>query len=201
VCAVDMKVGIKDNSPSPTPALSQRVGETLHGLIGGTFNVTCEPLTNQIVVDPADNSANARLNGYVANYEVPVTHQVLLGSRIHLDSAICDAIGAIPYNPTTSPAPVLDYQGIHGLLIGAHEQVHVDGVFNEATAECTALQRTAGSLASRGYNLNNQKLKDAIRERMKLFPSQYHSDECRVDGALDLTPSDDAPSDAWLPAR
>ena len=96
VCAVDMKVGIKDNSPSPTPALSQRVGETLHGLIGGTFNVTCEPLTNQIVVDPADNSANARLNGYVANYEVPVTHQVLLGSRIHLDSAICDAIGAIP---------------------------------------------------------------------------------------------------------
>lgn len=197
----DAAIAVKDYAPSSDPALSQRVGNTLRGMIGGDFNVTCEDLSSTEMRNPDTGVKKVYLYGYVSTYALPVVDNRMSGSRIHLDNIICNDINSIGYDPKNNIAPALAYPQLYGLLVGTHEMVHVEGTQNEAVAQCIALQRTAGSLALHGYNLEDQSIRDAVLSDYNRMPNQYRSPDCRVDGPLDTTPLDNALSDAWLPTR
>lgn len=196
----DAAIGVKDNAPSSDLALSQRVGNTLGGLIGGAFNVTCEDTASRPEDNPANGTGDWRVYGYVASYRVPLTHMGVMGSRIHLDNTVCASVDSIHYDAQHNPTPALSYPQLHGLLVGVHESEHVKGTEDEAITECTALQRVAGSLAARHYELSDPIMKSQMAARELALPARYRNVECRVGGALDNTPGD-APSDAWLPVR
>jgi hypothetical protein len=72
------------------------------------------------------------------------------------------------------------------LVTLAHEEQHVDGVFDEATAQCYALQRTRLAGIAAG-------VPDAVARRIAAYtneaidqPREYHSSECRRGGGLDV---------------
>lgn len=197
----DAAIGIKDTAPSADPALSQRVGDTLEGLIGGFYQVTCEDTIAQSADDPANGTGPWQTLGYVSSYKIPISGGRIMGSRIHLDNTICKDVDSIHYDTHDNPTPSLSYQQIHGLLVGAHESEHVAGIEDEAATECVALQRVAAALEVRRYDLaSNITMKSEIASRELRLPDRYRSAECRVGGALDTTP-DSAPSDVWLPVR
>jgi hypothetical protein len=75
----------------------------------------------------------------------------------------------------------------YAVITLAHEQQHVDGVVNEATAECYARQRA--SRAARQLRLSAPvaaHLAAFITEEFDPPAPRYRSAECRRGGALDL---------------
>jgi hypothetical protein len=68
----------------------------------------------------------------------------------------------------------------------AHEQQHVDGIRDEAAAECYALQRAPIAALAAG-------VPDDVARRVALYthraidqPREYHSAQCRNGGSLDV---------------
>ncbi len=68
----------------------------------------------------------------------------------------------------------------------AHEQQHVDGILDEAAAECYALQRVSVAAAAAG-------VPGDVAGRVALYthraidqPHEYHSAQCRDGGSLDV---------------
>jgi hypothetical protein len=77
----------------------------------------------------------------------------------------------------------------------AHEAYHLAGVRDEAAAECYGIQ-TAGFVAERLGAATAQGRLVAVwadRTSARTHPVEYHSQECRAGGALDLRPR----SPAW----
>ena len=72
----------------------------------------------------------------------------------------------------------------------AHEAFHLAGIRDEAAAECYATQsvdfvaETLGATAAQGKLVGIW----AARTSPKTHPAEYHSQECRPGGALDLEP-------------
>jgi hypothetical protein len=72
----------------------------------------------------------------------------------------------------------------------AHEAFHLAGVRDEAAAECYAVQTVdfvtekLGSTAAQGRIVSAW----AARTSARTHPAEYHSQECRRGGALDLEP-------------
>jgi hypothetical protein len=72
----------------------------------------------------------------------------------------------------------------------AHEAYHLAGVRDEAAAECYGIQ-TVDFVAERlGAAVNQGRIVSAWAERTsaRTHPAEYHSQECRRNGVLDLEP-------------
>lgn len=81
-------------------------------------------------------------------------------------------------------------RSVHALETLAHESWHLGGQRDEATAECYGLQ-TIGLVAERLGAPRAQGEQLARAAFVGLYPGmpeQYHSNECRDGGALDLRP-------------
>ncbi len=72
----------------------------------------------------------------------------------------------------------------------AHEAYHLAGVRDEAAAECYAIQ-TVDTVSERlGASISQGRVvaEWAARTSARTHPAEYHSTECRRNGALDLEP-------------
>ncbi len=75
-----------------------------------------------------------------------------------------------------------------GLATLAHEAQHVDGVQDEAVADCRALQRVDDVARALGVPADQAAQIGAFVRHLRITPDEYRSDECRPGGDLDLEP-------------
>lgn len=75
-----------------------------------------------------------------------------------------------------------------GLATLAHEAQHVDGVQDEAVADCRALQRVDDVARALGVPADQAAQIGAFVSHLRITPDDYRSGECRPGGELDLEP-------------
>jgi len=106
----------------------------------------------------------------------------------HLRRTVCNDLLDWLLSSKTAPT---DGQ-VRAVHVTVHEAMHVGGVFDEARAECFAMQRDAdaarflGATATQAEALAQRYYRD-VYPRM---PAEYVSAECTANRALDLTPGD-----------
>jgi hypothetical protein len=133
-----------------------------------------------------DREPGYEREGYVLNGQ----------SIIHLSPTTCAALARLVSHPTRLACvaatvhhplcpPGLESEAI-GVVTLAHEEQHVDGITDEAKAQCYALQRA--DVVGRRLGLPAR-----VAARIATFtkqsitqPPEYRSSECRRGGALDL---------------
>jgi len=82
--------------------------------------------------------------------------------------------------------PVADGAAVVALITLVHEQQHVDGVVDEAVAQCDALQKTALAGVAAGLPVAVARRVAAYTNEAIDQPREYHSRMCRSGGGLDL---------------
>jgi hypothetical protein len=133
-----------------------------------------------------DREPGYEREGYVLNGQ----------SIIHLSPTTCSALARLVSHPAQLACvaatahhplcpPSLESEAIAVVTL-AHEEQHVDGIADEAKAQCYALQRA--DVVARRLGLPAR-----VAERIATFtkqsitqPPEYRSSECRRGGALDL---------------
>jgi hypothetical protein len=115
--------------------------------------------------------------------------------RIQLSPSICATLARLAYGDVPArldPWPEALAWSVSAL---AHEAQHAAGITDEATAECSAVQKIAitaqalGRSASEGRYLADLYWRESYLPRGK---GPYRSDECRDGGRLDLNPETSA---------
>ena len=72
------------------------------------------------------------------------------------------------------------------IVVLAHEEQHVDGVLNEAQAQCYAYQRAAGTARKLGVGRAVAREHRPVHRRRVRPAPEYHSSECHAGGTYDL---------------
>ncbi|PVU81466.1 hypothetical protein DDP54_16450 (plasmid) [Cellulomonas sp. WB94] len=106
----------------------------------------------------------------------------------HLRRTVCNDLYAWLLSSKRAPT---DGQ-VRALHITVHEAMHVRGEFNEARAECFAMQQDADAARFLGAS-RTQATALAERYYRDVYPrmsAEYVSGDCAADRALDLTPGD-----------
>jgi tetratricopeptide (TPR) repeat protein len=123
---------------------------------------------------------------------------VLLGSAtIHLSATTCLALERVIAHPNglgcakaaASPFPTCANSALDSVVAIAtlaHEQQHVDGIANEARAQCYALQKADRAAAALGVPESVGRLVGRFTHRAIEQPPEYRSRQCRSGGNLDL---------------
>lgn len=106
----------------------------------------------------------------------------------HLRRTVCNDLHAWLLSSKRSPT---DGQ-VRAVHITVHEAMHVRGEFNEARAECFAMQQDADAARFLGASRAQAAALAAryYRDVYPRMPAEYVSGECAADHALDLTPGD-----------
>ena len=109
-----------------------------------------------------------------------------------LDEETCSELDRFAKGKTGQSEQANVARALHVL---AHESSHLEGVRDEATADCFGLQRTAFVAESLGADpAEAQRLaRIALAERAITAAADYRSSECHDGGALDL----DRASSVW----
>jgi len=116
---------------------------------------------------------------------------------IHLSAPTCFGLEQLLAHPTTfacarvvrrsfENCPLADGAAVVAVVTLVHEQQHVDGVFDEATAQCQALQKTALAGVAAGLPVAVARRVAAYTNEAIDQPREYHSRQCRSGGSLDL---------------
>jgi hypothetical protein len=117
-------------------------------------------------------------------------------SVIHLSPRTCSALARLVSHPTRLACvaarrpvalcpPSLETEALAVVTL-AHEQQHVDGVANEAKAECYALQRASLTARQLGLRPRVAARIASFTSRNITQPPAYRSADCRRGGRLDL---------------
>ena len=174
------------------PQLSAEASKNASKALGVDVSIKCED-TDSSLVGKLSTHGEFSLEGYVIPYRILDTDIRFESSVIHLDTPICNEIAGM--NPNVPP----DATQALALFVVDHERMHTKGVYNEAAADCYALQDLPLRLMNDGYDKEaiNQ-LQPEVYSFINGQPPQYRSIECVPNGKFDLTPNSDA-SDIWLP--
>ena len=156
-----------------------------------------------VVCDSPAGSASARggANGAFERAGYVIEGQ----TTIHLDPRTCLALERVVDDPgelgcVTSPddalrrCPPSVEEDAHAIVTLAHEEQHVDGITNEAQAQCYALQRAGQAALELGLHTGAARTVSAFTRATISQPAAYSSPQCRRGGSLDVTP----PGDVWF---
>ena len=113
------------------------------------------------------------------------------GYRIHLSPSICASLDMLAYGRVPveqSPWPEALAWSVSAL---AHESQHVRGFYDEAVAECYAVQTIERTAVALGRTKGEGRLLAELywnKSYLKQRDPDYVSKECRDDGRLDIRP-------------
>lgn len=81
---------------------------------------------------------------------------------------------------------------VQALHVVVHEAMHVGGQYNEAMAECSAMQHDAEAAEFLGASpADARALAESYYQTVyPLMPTDYRTGDCSPDGSLDLSPGD-----------
>ena len=106
-----------------------------------------------------------------------------------LSAGKCEKVKAWQRDPS-----VASLEQVNAVFTVAHEASHLAGIFDEAKAECSAIQRAAETMTSLGATRAEatRQVKMYLALVYPQVPANYRSAECKSGGAMDLTPKDGA---------
>ena len=90
-------------------------------------------------------------------------------------------------------------EAVTAIVTLAHEEQHIDGVENEAVAQCNAYQKADQAATALGVPADVAKRLALFTYRSMSQPKKYHSKRCHSGGALDLQASAAAPGPTSSP--
>lgn len=178
-----LKTYARDQLANPLPELSEQTAQKTREIVGVDTGIVCEDSLQAVY-----NGTTTPFSGYVRSYHFgpdPNVPIIKLTGRIHIDSKFCEQVAGID---TSEKSSELDSNELISLGVILHERAHETGVFDEAKAECIALQELpkqtiASGAADRETFAKNQ------YEIMKWYdslPDGYHDEtRCRVGGEWD----------------
>jgi len=115
---------------------------------------------------------------------------------IHLAAATCLALERVVTRPRSLACALQRGRDLHcplaaadaviAIVVLAHEEQHVDGIANEAQAQCYAYQRAAATARQLGVPRTVAKRVAPFTDVAFEQPSEYHSSECHRGGTYDL---------------
>ncbi|PID29890.1 hypothetical protein CR983_03560 [Candidatus Saccharibacteria bacterium] len=192
LAAGNMYTAYRAYTPSPEPDLSKNVLAALevHDIAMDGATITCREM-------PSDRDNGLTQSGGVYTYKIPGVWQHPT-TVVHMNTRHCqEALAGLDAIDSAQP---LEPSQVDALVTVFHEREHTRGVIDEATAECTALQKFGGWLESKD-NSSMQTLAEPMRStHNERLSAEYMSLECRPGGALDITGKSDEPtSTAFLP--
>jgi hypothetical protein len=172
------------NGPSAKTRIQPRYGAVAIKLTGIGIEVRCWSKADwpKALKDSADFT------------DEPVAHEtigfVLSGNRANLSPDVCAELDRLAYRHEQPASGAARYRMAEAVLALAHETQHVQGVENEATAECYGMQLTRDTARLLGATKDyaNTLADVVLHERYPQEPAGYSSPECRDGGKLDLFP-------------
>jgi hypothetical protein len=115
---------------------------------------------------------------------------------IHLAASTCLALERVLDRPRSLacaqhtgrevPCPRGAGDAVIAIVVLAHEEQHVDGIANEAEAQCYAYQRAAATARALGVGTAMARRVAPFTHHAFRQPPEYHSSECRDGGRYDL---------------
>jgi hypothetical protein len=102
-----------------------------------------------------------------------------------LSSLTCARVKAWQGNPSGATR-----EQIFAVHTVSHEAAHLSGILDEAKAECTGIQWDVATMTSLGASRSDavRQVRSYLTKDYPQVPANYHSDQCRSGGAMDLTP-------------
>ena len=188
-----------NNAESEYPQLDEMASSSASEALGKSVVLKCKDMNEDKLVTLQNKLHGVKdvdVQGYVATYSLglgpaSIKHPT---DTIHLNTEMCEDL-----TERSTNQPSKDY--VDALLVVEHERQHVEGMFDEATANCTAAQSVPKALAHNGYSMNYlRSMAPHVQEQfLNNVPKKYKSEECRVGQSMHLNPTDET-TGVWLPA-
>jgi hypothetical protein len=174
--------------------------------VAGLEAALSEPAARAASIDPPPIECVAPADWQAIVEEVGTPDDLMLGGVVRADDSTimlapvtCLALDGVPRHPALPCLVSLrdrcragSTEAAIGLATLAHEAQHVDGVQDEAVADCRALQRVDDVARGLGIPADQAAQIGSFVRHLRITPDEYRSDECRPGGGLDLEP--DTPS-------
>ena len=170
--------------------------------VAGLEAALSEPAARAASIDPPPVECVSPADWQAIVDEVGTPDDLELGGVVRADDptimlapVTCLALDGVPRDPSLPCLVSLrdrcragSTEAAIGLATLAHEAQHVDGVQDEAVADCRALQRVDDVARALGVPADQAAQIGAFVRHLRITPEEYRSDECRPGGDLDLEP-------------
>ncbi len=170
--------------------------------VAGLEAALSEPAARAASIDPPPIECVAPADWQAIVEEVGTPDDLMLGGVVRADDSTimlapvtCLALDGVPRHPALPCLVSLrdrcragSTEAAIGLATLAHEAQHVDGVQDEAVADCRALQRVDDVARALGIPADQAAQIGSFVRHLRITPDEYRSDECRPGGDLDLEP-------------